>query len=470
MAAVTRVVRAWRAISWASDHGAPRRSRRRAPSAQRRATSGSSRVRHARRCGPRRRPASGPERAGDGGVRRRPARPRGRPGPAAAPRTQPPSARRRTGPGRTDGPPPAGPAAGAGWNSANATSVEAGDGERVSRRSPGRAPPGAARRAPANTATRIPVTIAHPIVRLMSRSISYSRYRRTAIPIAIGSRPIAATLALPTTSLAAGEKISRTPLVSCRTTMMSTIQPIHLSWRRSTPFDRRRRTIIDRPADSISARTSVYPYFSMAAPKSRNGRTGSGMGSSNASASDVIRIPISTTTTPCRMFTGRQRGDGSCPSGSRRSSRGKRRPISRYHDAAPIQVTSARPAAGAGSVRDQPSNAAAANPPDIARPESEQQPSDPTGRQADHDQRADDPERPGGCCGGQQTHRPELISRRAKRGERQDDAGNRQPEGHGEQERRPDRDGAPDRRSRGRHARITPARWTAGWRRLPSGG
>ena len=73
-----------------------------------------------------------------------------------------------------------------GMNSANATRVDAA----TARVSPWVSPEQGLEpiTAPTNTAATMPVTIAQPMVRLMRRSISYSRYRRTAIPMAMGRR------------------------------------------------------------------------------------------------------------------------------------------------------------------------------------------------------------------------------------------------------------------------------------------
>ena len=90
--------------------------------------------------------------------------------PRAVRRTRPRSARRRSAPGRTGGPRRAGRAAGAA-GTARTRRAWRPPRPACSRSRPARIA-WRPTTSPANTATRIPVTIAHPIVRLTSRSIS----------------------------------------------------------------------------------------------------------------------------------------------------------------------------------------------------------------------------------------------------------------------------------------------------------
>ncbi len=138
----------------------------------------------------------GPDRVVRLPARSRPRGFRGRPGRAAARRTRPttrsPSYRARSNRRSTA----RWTRRRSGWNSANATSVDAATASVFSSVT-GASSAWSPTTTPTNTATRIPVTIAHPIVRLMIRSISYSRYRRTATATARAASGRVATLSVP---------------------------------------------------------------------------------------------------------------------------------------------------------------------------------------------------------------------------------------------------------------------------------
>ncbi len=90
------------------------------------------------------------------------------------------------------------------------------------------------------------MTSAQPIVRLTIRSISYRRYRRMAIPMATGTRPIDALAAIHAhCPYGCGSSVAAKNIENARTST----EPNHLSCLRSTSVPRRyRRTAARMPA------------------------------------------------------------------------------------------------------------------------------------------------------------------------------------------------------------------------------